>query len=118
MLDFSNIAEGLRITILGMGVVFAVLIIIMAVIIISSKIIMTVENRKNKPKETVQPVLKSEPIPVPVPVQAAPTENTELIAVITAAIAMQENKSVDELVVRNIRRVNNWNKENFVDNLF
>ncbi len=115
MLDFSNITEGLMVTVLGMGTVFCVLLIIMIVITISSKIIMAIEN---KGKEEV-PVAKTEPVPVPKaePVIAPKQDDLELIAVITAAIAMQENKSVDDLVVRSIRRIDGWNKDIY-ENVF
>ena len=50
------------------------------------------------------------PAPAPAPVQAAPaaeedlTDDLELVAVITAAIAAFDNTSADGLVVRSIKR--------------
>ena len=47
------------------------------------------------------------PAPVQVPVQAAAqTDDTELIAVIAAAIAAAENTTTDSFVVRSIKKVN------------
>ena len=50
------------------------------------------------------------PAPAPVPVAAAPvqeeTDNSELIAVIAAAIAASEGTTTDGFVVRSIRKIN------------
>lgn len=96
-------------TVLGMGTVFAVLIFLAFLISLIKYIPPFVEKLT---KKTVEP----ENIPAPkVETPAAEeneyTDDLELVAVITAAIAAQEGTSTDGFVVRSIRRrpSNNWN---------
>lgn len=103
------IQTGLVTTILGIFTVFMILLLICFVIMLFSKIVMTLEGR-NKP-ETVK---KTEVINVkpqeeePEPVEEENLiDDRELVAVITAAIAasMGGNVSPDKLVVRSLNRV-------------
>ena len=98
-------------TVLGMGTVFVVLIFI-SLIISLFRFIPAIENAfKKKPAAEV----KKESIPAAdaaVPeVQGSETDDTELIAVISAAIAAAEGTSTDGFIVRSIRRrpSNKWN---------
>ena len=90
-------------TLIGMGVVFCVLIFISLIISCFGfipKLTEKLENRKNKKQEVqVSPVVEA-------PAETVTTEenNTELIAVIAAAIAASEQTSTDSFVVRSIRR--------------
>ena len=94
-------------TLLGMGTVFAVLIFL-AFLISLMKYIPMIQEFFNKKK--TQPVQETKPVAVEEMV-ADETDDLELIAVITAAIAAQEGTSTDGFVVRSIRRrpSNNWN---------
>lgn len=89
-------------TVMGLGTVFIMLIFLSFVIYLFKFVPALVEGRK---KETAE-------IPAPAPaVPAAPvvetkTDDTELIAVISAAIAAAEGTSTDGFVVRSIRKVN------------
>ena len=84
-------------TLMGMGTVFAVLILI-SLVISCFKIFPYLESKKKAGqtetavKETVQDV------------PAAQQDNTELIAVIAAAIAASTGTSTDDFVVRSIKR--------------
>ncbi|MEE1314426.1 MAG: OadG family transporter subunit [Faecalimonas sp.] len=96
-------------TVLGMGTVFAVLIFLAFVIGLMKYIPALLEGKAAE----AAPQKKEEPVAVvkaPVPAVVSETEDLELIAVITAAIAMQEGVSPDGFVVRSIRRrpSNNW----------
>lgn len=90
-------------TLLGMGTVFAVLILISVLISCFNLIPKIQESFRKKPAQTEN---------APAPVQAAPvtapeeeTDDTELIAVIAAAIAASEGAvSADGYVVRSIIR--------------
>jgi len=64
------------------------------------------EKLTTKPESTVQ-----ESRPVVEETKVAESDDLELVAVITAAIAAQEGTSTDGFVVRSIRRrpSNNWN---------
>ena len=91
-------------TVIGMGTVFVVLIFI-SWLISCFKYINEFEKKSKKKTES--------PAPAPAPVQAAPaaeedlTDDLELVAVITAAIAAAQGaqSSANGLVVRSIRRV-------------
>lgn len=93
-------------TLLGMGTVFAVLIFISIIISLFGFIPRIEAAFKKQPKEA----------PAPAPAEAAApkivpeTDNLELIAVISAAIAAYEGTSTDGFVVRSIRRrpSNKW----------
>lgn len=84
-------------TLMGMGTVFAVLILI-SLVISCLKIFPYLESKKkagqteNAVKETVQDI------------PAEQQDNTELIAVIAAAIAASTGTSTDDFVVRSIKR--------------
>jgi sodium pump decarboxylase gamma subunit len=87
-------------TLMGIGTVFTVLVFLMFMISLFKFI-----PGNNTKKQGSAPA----PAPVPVPVPAAEdlTDDTELIAVIAAAIAASEGAaSTDGFVVRSIRKVN------------
>ena len=94
-------------TLLGMGTVFAVLIFLAFLISLLKYIPMLLDKLTKKPQEA--PAAK--PVVVETPAVVEETDDLELIAVITAAIAAQEGTSTDGFVVRSIRRrpSNNWN---------
>lgn len=92
-------------TLLGMGTVFAVLIFISIVI----SLFKFIPSGSQKKAAQTAPV-KTEAAPV-VEEVAEETDDLELIAVISAAIAAAEGTSTDGFVVRSIRRrqANRWN---------
>lgn len=98
-------------TILGMGTVFVVLIFI-SFIISLFRLIPVIEKKFRKSSETgasapSREVQKKEEVPE----AAAETDDTELAAVISAAIAAAEGTSADGFIVRSIKRrkSNKWN---------
>lgn len=91
-------------TLLGMGTVFSVLILI-SLIIMSFELIGKA-GKKEKKTETTAPAVSS----APVESEDNLTDDTELVAVIMAAIrAYEGNASTDGFVVRSIRRANRRN---------
>lgn len=103
------------VTLLGVGIVFAALIVLFFTIVAMEKIIV-----KPKPKKEV--------VPEPVNVieeededKEEVIEDTELVAVITAAIASSLNTSTHNLIVRNITRVEDttpsWAKAGRMDQI-
>ena len=94
-------------TLLGMGTVFVVLIFI-SFLIARFKIIPTLFGPKKKEEPVSAPAVSA---PVSVPEAAPETDDTELIAVIAAAIAAAEGTTTDGFVVRSIKRrkSNKWN---------
>ncbi len=98
-------------TILGMGTVFAVLIFISIIIYLMKFIPVLMDSfsgKKKEPKEE-QPA-PAAPAAVPAPAASA-SNDSELAAVIAAAIAASEGTTTDGFVVRSIKRrkSNKWN---------
>lgn len=94
-------------TLLGMGTVFAVLILI-SLVIYCFKFISIAQDKMKKPQAA-----EEAKTPAPAPVQEAveevsdETDDLELVAVIAAAIAASEGAvTTDGFVVRSIRKVN------------
>lgn len=111
-LTTENLADGIIFTIYGFAIVMLVLLLITFILYAFSWIINGAEKKKaladkaNEVKEekTVEPVIVAEPAPQAI-------DDTELVAVITAAIAASLNTTSDKLVVRSIKKVNSWKKE-------
>ncbi len=94
-------------TLIGMGTVFAVLILI-SVIISCFKLISKVQERKDRKKEPAKEATGVDNAVTQIAVQEEAVEETddlELVAVIAAAIAASQGAaSTDGLVVRSVRR--------------
>lgn len=87
-------------TIMGLGTVFVILAMLIFLISMFKYIPGSGAQQAKAKKE-------EEPAPAAVPVQAVQeTDNSELIAVIAAAIAAAEGTSTDGFVVRSIRKIN------------
>lgn len=91
-------------TILGMGTVFVVLILIM-IIIKAFELIPKIQNKlKSKKNESV--AIKQDAVTDADDLKGGCTDDSELIAVIAAAIAASEGSAnTDDFVVRSIRRI-------------
>lgn len=89
-------------TLMGMGVVFAVLILI-CLIIFCFKIFPYLENKAKARKAESAPAAKETPVVPAEPVVQA-QDDLELAAVIAAAIAASTGTSTDDFVVRSIKR--------------
>lgn len=102
-------------TVLGMGTVFIVLIIIAFIISLLKYIPAIIEGFSRKKKEPVPEPEEEQTAVVPEQTQTvvSGTDDTELIAVISAAIAAAEGTDTDGFVVRSIRRrpSNKWNSK-------
>ena len=105
----ERIALGLQVLLFGMAVVFAVLILIWAILVVFKIIFYDIPNKKKaaeeaaaKPAESV-PVIVEEPAPA---VEAAADEpdETELVAAITAALAVVMDKPQTSFRVVSFRR--------------
>lgn len=98
-------------TLLGMGTVFIVLILISIIISLLKYIpkLQAVFAKKEEPQRMAEPVAE-EPV-VEAIMEETAEDDTELVAVIAAAIAAYEGTSTDGFVVRSIRRrkSNKWN---------
>lgn len=98
-------------TVLGMGTTFVVLIFL-SFIIWLLKFIPVLEKKFRKSPEAVPSSEGTAAAPAPVPAADTDmTDDTELAAVIAAAVAAAEGTSPDGFIVRSIKRrkSNNWN---------
>lgn len=103
------ILEGLAYTVMGILVVFMILVIIMLVIKA-----MALLSTESKPKEKTQ---ETKIVPEQIPAETQTKDDSELIAVITAAIAAAMGKSASGFVVRSYKTVSGdaWNKAGRMD---
>ena len=104
--------EGLLTTVIGLSIVFAVLLILMFVLMLMKVVFY------KEPVKAVKAELSVAPAPVVAPVE---TDDTELIAVLTAAIAASLNTSTYNLRIKSYRRIdtkaNAWNNAGIKENI-
>lgn len=109
------LGAGGMVTLVGLSIVFGVLVVLMLVLMLF-KVIFYKDPKKAQPAE--QKMVQTTQAPSPV---AAQTEDdTELIAVLTAAIAASLNTSTYNLRIKSYRRVdtkaNAWNRAGITEN--
>ncbi len=107
----EKLTAGLITTVLGMGITFVALVVLQFVTAFMEKL-----------------AVKKEEVPVSGPVQDKSqdtsddeAQNEELIAVLSAAVAMQMQTSVSNIVIKNIERIEDnspaWNKAGIMEQL-
>ena len=111
-LTFAEImSEGFSTLLIGMGTVFAVLIVLWVAVALMGRVL-GAANKKSAPAVPAKAPAPA-PAPVPVPVASAPVVedaiSPEVIAAISAAIAQFEGPAAPRLVIRSVRRSNQWN---------
>ena len=105
----NALTYGGMVTIIGLLVVFFGLALLIVILMGMAEIFKAIDKRGQNRRQAAQPVA---PAPAPVPEVAEDEEvvdDTELIAVIAAAIAAYEPDG-KKLVVRRVRRVGGWNR--------
>ncbi|MBR7137184.1 MAG: OadG family protein [Clostridia bacterium] len=113
-LTFAEImSEGFSTLLVGLGTVFAVLIVLWAAIALMGRVI-GAANKKSAPAvPKAAPAPVPAPVPAPAPVAPAPVVSDaispEVIAAISAAIAQFEGPAAPRLVIRSVRRSTQWN---------
>lgn len=105
----NKMGEGVVVLIIGMTIVFSILILLWLILLGFEKVFYTIPMKKKekaKVKET-----KSEVSEVaPVVNNVTEEDDTELIAVITAAICSLTGQSASKFNIKSIKRISNWNK--------
>ena len=91
-------------TLMGLGTVFVILIILIFVISLFRFVPGSGAAKKKEKKEA--PALAPVQVAAPVVEAVQETDDTELVAVIAAAIAAAEGTTTDGFVVRSIRKIN------------
>ncbi len=114
----DKLFEGLAMSLMGFIIVFTVLLVIMGILSIFN---LVAKHGEAKTTEETPETAPAQPVQQ---TQENLVDDTQLVAVITAAImAMQaengtETEGTDGLVVKSIRRVNAWNTEALQNNGF
>lgn len=111
----DKLSAGLFTTLLGMGITFIALIILQIIISWMDRLI-----NRAAPITTTAP----RPAAVPETTPAAPAvlqDDQELVAVLTAAIAMKMKTSVGNIVIRNIEKIEDrspaWNRAGIIEQM-
>jgi len=109
----NKLLAGLVTTVLGMGITFIALILLQFLISWMDRLI----NRSSKDEKTAVPV----PEILTVPGVNNQVDDGELVAVITATLAMQMKTSVDTIVIKNIRKIEDrsplWNRAGIIEQM-
>jgi Na+-transporting methylmalonyl-CoA/oxaloacetate decarboxylase gamma subunit len=118
MTTSEKLSASFQATVLGMGITFSALVIIWGVSILLKNAVLSIEGKKDSGVKVVNtPQKKTQAVSEVVEEDA--TDDEELIAVISAAIASSMDTSVRNIVVKNIVRVNDdtptWGKVARID---
>jgi len=109
----DKLTAGLVATILGMGITFSALIILQFVMVLMEKFLSNPADLTSTP---LQPQNKPDPSP-----ETAGNSDNELVAVITTVIAQQLKTSVNNIVIKNIEKVETrspaWNAAGIVEQM-
>lgn len=113
----DSLYAGLVTTVLGMGITFAALIILLFVMALMDKVL---NRKKEEAAVTAVPAAPASQ-PVSTPTEQADKDDGELIAAITTAIAMSLKTSTSNIIVRNIEKVENsipeWHKAGIIEQM-
>ncbi|MBQ3554257.1 MAG: OadG family protein [Clostridia bacterium] len=114
-MDFMEaLTNGGVVTLIGMGTVFAVLAVLWGILELMQRIFVKAEKAPKKAEA-------KKPETVPAAVEALTTDDEELIAVLTAAVAASLNTSTYNLQIKSYRQVGAkapaWNRVSRRENL-
>jgi sodium pump decarboxylase gamma subunit len=112
----DKLIAGLITTLLGMGITFAALIILQFIISLMDKIL---NKREKVPTAATSPGLTT--IKSPDSKAEHYQDDTELVAVIACVIAMKLKTSVENIVIKNIERLDDrspaWNRAGIIEQM-
>ena len=97
-------SEALRVSVLGMGMVFAVLAILWGVLEIFRYVFYDLKNKGKTEEKKPEKPAKTEPAPAPVAVEAVQADDGEIIAAITAALCIVLDKPATGFKVVSFRK--------------
>ena len=103
MTTSEKVMAAVQTTILGMGITFIALVIIWGMALVLTKIVKNIESKGDTKVEIVKASTNKNLV---VEEGYEESNEEELIAVISAAIALSLKTSIDNIIVRNIVRVN------------
>ena len=109
----NALTYGGMVTVIGLLVVFTGLALLIVILMLMAQFFKALENWRQKRAEAKKPAEEKPAVAPAAPVETVEAEevvdDTELIAVIAAAIAAYEPDG-KKLVVRRVRRVGGWNR--------
>ena len=112
----GNMLQGAITAVIGIVIVLIVLCVISLILSIFSLLFYKSKNISSKNNETAEkaaPVKERTAIRQKIANKKAnkrKSDDTEIVAVITAAIAASMNTTTDKLIVRSIHKVSSWNE--------
>ena len=101
--------EGVVTLVIGMTIVFSVLILLWLILLGFEKVFYTIPNKKKKKENIKKTVEISDAGVTPMKSEIAEDES-EIIAVITAAISAMTGMNSSKFNIKSIKRISNWNK--------
>lgn len=115
LLSFTDkLVASLVTTLLGMGITFIALIILQVLISWMARLINQAAALPAQPSAPPVPAVQAAPVP-------ARTAGDELVAVISAVIAVKLKTSVDNIVIRNIEKLEDrspaWNRAGIIEQM-
>ena len=97
-------SEALRVSVLGLGMVFAVLAILWLVLEIFRYVFYDLPNKGKLDEKKPEKPAKTEPVPAPVVTQVTASDDGEVIAAITAALCVVLDKPATGFRVVSFRK--------------
>ncbi len=102
----DKMGEGVVVLVIGMVIVFSVLILLWAILLGFEQVFYKIPQKK-KAKAVAKP---QEAVTENVIAPQVEEDDTEIVAVITAAICALTNQNASNFKIKSIRRISNWNK--------
>lgn len=111
----DKLSAGLITTVLGMGITFSALVILLFIITWMNKLL------NKTPTTAPVTVVAPQKTSVDTPVQNTVENDNEIVAAITTAIAMSLRTSASNIVIRNIQKIDTtspqWNKAGIIEQM-
>jgi len=105
-----GLIDGLIVVVIGFSMVFVILCIISFILSIFSVVSKILEKRKQNKVSSVGPENIVPALAEETPAEDNTTDDLELVAVITAAIASAMSTTSDKIIIRSILRNTSWNE--------
>ncbi len=100
----DRVSEALRVSLLGIGMVFAVLAILWLVLEVFRYVFYDLPNKGKRDEKKPEKSAKAEPAPAPVVTEVAATDDGEIVAAITAALCVMLDKPATGFKVVSFRK--------------
>jgi sodium pump decarboxylase gamma subunit len=110
----QRLMAGLVTTLLGMGITFVALVVLLFITSLFDKLSALEKTQSESPQRTAPTAKKKD-------IKPEPKSDEELVAAITAAIAITLNTPANDIIVRNIRKIEDstpaWSKAGIAEQM-